>query len=835
MKKPFMFVLVLILLFGSTVPATVMAGNNIPTWQVMSVPSHKIDPALKKKLNTLQADEPITVIVQLRQRAKLPDGKGLNRGERLAKVIDALKKTANGTQGPVRLFLRLRNRQGAVQKFTALWILNGFSVTANATTINEIAGLPDVLSITPDTIDIVPASFAPALSNPEQNISLISAPSLWDMGYTGQGVVVAAMDSGADLNHPELSSRWRGGTNSWYDPFGQHPNTPFDASGHGTWSIGAMVAGDAGGSSIGVAPGTQWIAVKIFNDQGSSTATAIHLGYQWLLDPDNNPATADAPLVVNNSWAYGAPGCNLEFEPDLQSLRAAGILPVFAAGNSGPNVGTSHSPANNPSSFAVGAINNNSLIYGLSSRGPTTCGGTTGVFPDLVAPGVNINSTDLGGFYTTSSGTSMSAPQVSGGLALLLSAYPDLTAAQQENALRASAVDRGVAGPDDIYGFGRLDLLAAYNWLATAPTETPLPTLTATLAATSTETPTPQATFTATPGFTDTPTDLPAFTSTFVPTDTPTALPTFTFTLVPTDTPTALPTFTFTAIPTNTPTALPTFTSTSVPTNTATALPTFTATSTLTNTPLPTVTQTSTPTRTPTVTAPQPALFFSTFRSSNPPTVGGTADDADIYNYSGSGFSRAIDVSTAPYSLPGGANVDGFDRVDATHFYMSFNGSVVVPGIAGAVQDEDVVYYNAGAWSLFFDGSVRGVGGTDLDAISIVGGTLYFSTDNTTVPPGAGGSGDDADIYRWNGASSYTRMYDASALGWSTANIDGFVWVDVAHFYASYGSDTSVPVLGTVQDEDIVYKNGGVWSVYFNGTALGLTTSNLDVDAFDLP
>ena len=231
-----------------------------------------------------------------------------------------------------------------------------------------------------------------------------------------------------------------------------------------------------------------------------------------------------------------------------------------------------------------------------------------------------------------------------------------------------------------------------------------------------------------------------------------------------------------------------------------------------------------------------PPLFFSTSGTAvNPPGVAGTADDADIYNYNGTSFSRVIDITAAPYNLPTGANVDGFDRVDATHFYMSFNGGVAVPGIAGTVADEDVVYYNAGTWSLFFDGSANGIGGTDLDAISIVGGTLYFSTDDTDIPPGAGGSGDDADIYRWNGGSSYTRIHDASALSWSTTNVDGFVRVDATHFYISYSSDTSVPGIGSVQDEDVMYYNAGVWSVYFNGTAIGLTSGDLDVDAFDLP
>ena len=243
-----------------------------------------------------------------------------------------------------------------------------------------------------------------------------------------------------------------------------------------------------------------------------------------------------------------------------------------------------------------------------------------------------------------------------------------------------------------------------------------------------------------------------------------------------------------------------------------------------------------------TILAIRPPLYFSTSGSTNPPGVSGTADDADIYLYNGTTFSRAVDMTAITNPLPGGANVDGFVRVDASHFYLSFTGNVTIsiPGPDLSVADEDVVYYNAGAWSLFFDGSANAVGNTDLDAISIVGGTLYFSTDNTTVPAGAGGSGDDADIYRWNGGSSYTRMVDASAVGWSTANVDGLKWVDAAHVYLSYSTDTTVPGLGAVQDEDVVYYNGGLlpagpWAIYFDGTAYGLTSNNLDIDAFDLP
>jgi len=242
-----------------------------------------------------------------------------------------------------------------------------------------------------------------------------------------------------------------------------------------------------------------------------------------------------------------------------------------------------------------------------------------------------------------------------------------------------------------------------------------------------------------------------------------------------------------------------------------------------------------------TISAVSDNLYFSTFGNTNPPGLGGTADNADIYFWNSSVFSRPFDATA--FGVPGIANADGFDRVSATSFYMSFNAAttISIPGPNLAVQDEDIVFFNGGAWTLYFDGSANGLTSAsfDLDAISVVGaggpGNIYFSTDNASVPPGAGGTGDDADIYRWNGGSSYTRIYDASALGWSTTNVDGFVWVDATHFYISYSVDTTVPVLGAVQDEDVLYYNAGVWSVYFNGTAHGLTNANHDVDAFDLP
>ena len=257
------------------------------------------------------------------------------------------------------------------------------------------------------------------------------------------------------------------GSNSWYDPNGQHPLEPVDVSGHGTGTMGVMVGGDAGGSSIGMAPDAKWIAVKIFNDQGIATTVGIHLGFQWLLDPDGDPSTPDAPNVVNNSWTMGSLGCDLEFQPDLSSLRAAGILPVFAAGNFGPGPGSVPSPANNPEALSVGSVGSNDVVASESGRGPSACDEST--TPDLVAPGVGIRTAAPFGLYTNATGTSMAAPHVAGALALLLGAFPNLTADRQEAALDGGALDLGTPGPDGNYGDGRLDVHAAYHWLTTEP------------------------------------------------------------------------------------------------------------------------------------------------------------------------------------------------------------------------------------------------------------------------------------------------------------------------------------------------------------------------------
>ena len=261
-------------------------------------------------------------------------------------------------------------------------------------------------------------------------------------------------------------------TNSWFDAFDPTTTAPRDGYGHGTATMSIIVGGDAGGTAIGVAPGAQWIAARVFDDQGDATTSTLHQGFQWVLDPDGDPATDDAPDVVNNSWGFRGlvDRCYLEFQTDIRTLQAAGIAVVFSAGNEGPNPSTSLSPANNPESFAVGAVDSSLTIANFSSRGPSACILDNDFFPEVVAPGENIKVADLTfGLpiprFTHLDGTSFAAPHVAGGMALLRQAFPGLDPIELESALVDSAVDLGAVGPDDDYGFGMLDVLAAYRAL----------------------------------------------------------------------------------------------------------------------------------------------------------------------------------------------------------------------------------------------------------------------------------------------------------------------------------------------------------------------------------
>lgn len=123
---------------------------------------------------------------------------------------------------------------------------------------------------------------------------------------------------------------------------------------------------------------------------------------------------------------------------------------------------------------------------------------------------------------------------------------------------------------------------------------------------------------------------------------------------------------------------------------------------------------------------------------------------------------------------------------------------------------------------------------TDTDTIQLpVSVRAYITTTNNTAPTGAGGTGDDADVYAWNSNGTYARLLDASTNGLpTTANVNALVYRAPNDIYLSFSGNVTIAGIGTVTGADIVRWNGTAWSLYFDGSDVGLTTTAENIDAF---
>jgi subtilisin family serine protease len=296
-------------------------------------------------------------------------------------------------------------------------------------------------------------------------LDAVRARRAWSaLGTTGAGVRVGIIDSGIDAGHPALAGKVAG----WRDVVAGGPE-PYDDNGHGTHAAGVLAGGDGSRSLVGVAPGARLLVAKAISGDGTGLGSDMVAAAEWLADPDGDPATADSPQVISNSWAQMADSNDPWFRPLVRRWRSLGIVAVFAAGNKGPQAGTLGSPAGYPEALAVGAVGADRSVAGFSSRGPVAWQNPDGLGPapgpipkpDLAAPGVDIVSSVPGGGYRAASGTSMAAPHVAGVAALVRAANPSLTAPAAERILLSTAADLGAPGRDNLAGEGLVDALAA--------------------------------------------------------------------------------------------------------------------------------------------------------------------------------------------------------------------------------------------------------------------------------------------------------------------------------------------------------------------------------------
>ena len=431
-------------------------------------------------------------LVVLGEQADLTHAAALGtKAEKGRYVVDALRAVAARTQGPIIQLLRQRGIP-----YQPFFIVNMIKISGTRGLMEELAARNDVSEIDANpyvrTALPVPTRRDP---NPqpdtiEWNVKMVKAPQVWKMGYRGEGLVVSGADTGVQWDHPALKKQYRGWNGhsvdhdyNWHDAVDNQP-APFDPFGHGTFTVGEMVGDDGKGNKIGVAPHAQWIACRNMDENGTGSPARYSECFEFLIAPypvgGGQGDPSKAPDSVNNSWICpDSEGCSVNtLKKVVNAVRAAGIFPAMAAGNSGSNCSSIDTPpAIYKSAVTVGAIDSGKNIASFSSRGPVTSDGSNRRKPDLSAPGVDLRGAVPGSQYESGwSGTSMAAPHVAGGVALLWQAKPSLVGdIDTTEHLFDHTADHlvstqncGGSGqhlPNNIFGWGMINLYKA----ATAP------------------------------------------------------------------------------------------------------------------------------------------------------------------------------------------------------------------------------------------------------------------------------------------------------------------------------------------------------------------------------
>jgi serine protease AprX len=521
-KRTALLTLTLLTIFISTTIAPVAA---VETWQ------SKVDASVLDAASTGQTD----FIVYMAAKADLSHAKFLgSKLAKGTYVYETLTETAASSQSAVLAALADLGRPAQSFWIANTIVTSGnlavIQAIAQMSDVKHVYPLGrgalqyPVQIGNPETVNATEA--AARVVGP--SIDFVGADDAWALGYKGQGVVVAGADTGVRWTHDVLKNKYRGWNAAtstanhnynWHDAIlwpnaycpGSSPQPCDDdmvpeagAGGHGTHTMGTMV-GDDGVNQVGMAPDAEWIACRNMNNGFGAVPTYMDC-MQWFIAPTNiagaNPDPSKAPDVVNNSW-----GCLEVCAPPLlkdmsDASRAAGIFYAVSAGNDNQfflGLTMSCNTINFPlavydSSFTVGATDAteagvplDTIAY-YSSLGPVSDNTGDGVLymkPDIVAPGTNVRSASgtADDAFATHSGTSMAGPHVAGLVALILSANPRLKGDIEtiERIIRQSAKpltsdlgcgsDTDDSVPNNVYGWGRIDAVAAVELaLITEPT-----------------------------------------------------------------------------------------------------------------------------------------------------------------------------------------------------------------------------------------------------------------------------------------------------------------------------------------------------------------------------
>ena len=471
----------------------------------------KIDPALQNALSHRPEKGSFPIIVtmaeryydtQLGQKMLL-----MNKAQRRAFVINERKAFCRASQADVLEFAQSLQ----VTDINAFWSFNGFSCTANAETILQLSERKDIAMIYSDELKrMLPEGETSHPATAKGNgwhVDKINAPEVWSYngsGYTGNGVIVGMLDSGLNYNHIDIvNSLWDGGSEyplHGYD-FINNDNDPMDDHGHGSHTAGIVAGQGTAGTQTGIAPGAKLMVLKVISAEGEGDDSHLIAGTEFAMEhgadilsislcaPGSGPCyfyrdvyrtAMDAGIVVaaaagneaQQQYAYpvpynvGAPGnCPPPWlHPDQRRLISGGLSAVISVGATDSNDARCDFSSVGPVTWAYGQFVGDYNDYPYENGDATQPGL---IRPDLAAPGANITSLNYAtnNGYIEFDGTSMATPCVSGVLALLLEADPELTPAQLDSIIELTSVKVGNNAKNNRVGAGRVDALAAINAL----------------------------------------------------------------------------------------------------------------------------------------------------------------------------------------------------------------------------------------------------------------------------------------------------------------------------------------------------------------------------------
>lgn len=345
-----------------------------------------------------------------------------------------------------------------------------YSATIGKEMFGSLEQLPGVSRITQDYKITAPKMKIEAEDDDESEsifnwgIEDLGIKKLWDKGLTGKGIRIGLLDTGVDAEHPALKGKVEKFV--MFELDGTKVETkPFDNIGHGTHCAGIIAGSDPKKKNgPGVAPDAKLIVGSVLPN-GSGMFAQVLGGMEWILDPDGNPKTDDAPDIVSMSLG-GIPDAEMTVVAD--AFQRQGVCLVASIGNDGP--GVVGSPGSIPSVYSVGSYTQDRKIAYSS------CGAVvdwemdpyhdiTVIKPDIAAPGVGIYSCFPGGEYVKMSGTSMACPHVAGCAALLLQAKPELSSTDVGYVLSKTADDLGTKGWDTRWGNGAVNINKAIDYI----------------------------------------------------------------------------------------------------------------------------------------------------------------------------------------------------------------------------------------------------------------------------------------------------------------------------------------------------------------------------------